>query len=627
MIVPRPILPFLFFLLFAQSIFAQTGPAGVGSSNTNVLWLKANKGTSSTTNNTPISSWNDQSGNSINVTQTISVQQPSFTTNVLNGQPAILFDDDAGTGPNKNDFMAAPDNPKLDNTPGYSFFTVTKMNAIGPDARCIVSKRTAIDIDEAFMLFYYTGNNFFLDIDGLGDRQSTTTTFNTGVGNIIDCIYDGSAASANRSKIYEGEILRKTFSETSTNVPDKPSPLNIGCTHVGNNRAFGGYMAEIVIYTVTVNDAQRIIINNYLSSKYDIALTANDKYVGDNPGNGNYDLEVAGIGNDGVGSNPTFSASVSGGIGLKSNSGLDAGDYIMAGHAFPANMAIATDVGGMTGINNARWLRIWYLDITNTSTAINTNVEFDMSDGGVGTVVPGTVSDYVLLYRPGQSGNWTELMTASSISGDRVLFNNINLSNDGYYTIGTRNYINSTLPVELLGFDAIMNGDKVDINWATATEKNNDYFTIERSKDGVLFEMLNTVDGAGNSTSERHYADTDYNPYSGISYYRLKQTDYNGSYTYSDMVAVNYTISDDGISIFPNPSNGEINLNLTGLDNKEVLVVIRDITGKECYSKVMLAIENKQLVVTGSENKLAPGAYIVVASSNNKLYSQKLLVK
>lgn len=617
----------LVFVFFSQLLVAQTGPAGVGSSNTNVLWLKADRGTSSTTNNTAISSWNDQSGNGINVTQTISVQQPSFATNVLNGNPGILFDNDAGTGPNKNDFMIAPDNAKLDNTPGYSFFTVTKMNFIGPDARCIVSKRTSIDIDEAFMLFYYTGSNFFLDIDGLGDRQSTPNAFSTGVGNIIDCFYDGTLATASRTKIYEGETLRRTFSETSTTVPDKPSPLNIGCTHSGNNRAFGGYISEVVIYTVTVNDAQRIIVNNYLSSKYDIALSANDKYAGDNPGNGNYDLEVAGIGSEAAGSNPTFSASVSGGIGIKSNSGLDVGDYIMAGHAFPGNVVITTDVAGMTGINNARWLRTWYLDITNTSTAINTNVEFDMSDGGVGTIVLGTVSDYVLLYRPGQTGNWTELMTASSISGDRVLFNNINLSNDGYYTIGTRNYINSTLPIELLSFDAIMNGNKVDLNWSTATEKDNDYFTIERSRDAISFEAVSTVDAAGNSTSTRYYADTDYDPYAGISYYRLKQTDFNGHYTYSNIVAVNYSFGDDGISIFPNPSNGEINLTIAGLENKEVLVVIRDITGRECYSKVILALENKQLVVIGSENELAAGAYIVVASSNNKLYSQKIIVK
>jgi hypothetical protein len=90
-------------------LFSQTGPAGVGSSTNNVLWLKAGAGTSSTTNNTPISAWNDQSGNGINVTQTVSAQQPSFATNVINGMPAIQFDNVNGAG--VNDKMLGPDSP------------------------------------------------------------------------------------------------------------------------------------------------------------------------------------------------------------------------------------------------------------------------------------------------------------------------------------------------------------------------------------------------------------------------------------------------------------------------------------------------------------------------------------
>src|ERR1700712_3813442 len=95
-------------------LFSQTGPAGVGSSTNNVLWLKADAGTSSTTNNTAISFWNDQSGNAINVTQTVSIQQPSFATSVINGFPAVLFDNSTTT--NQNDKMIGPDSPLLDNT-------------------------------------------------------------------------------------------------------------------------------------------------------------------------------------------------------------------------------------------------------------------------------------------------------------------------------------------------------------------------------------------------------------------------------------------------------------------------------------------------------------------------------
>ena len=619
----------LFFLsaVFLNSALSQTGPAGVGTPNTNVFWVKADKGTSSTTNNTAISSWNDQSGNGIHVSQTTAVQQPSFATNVMNGFPAIVFDNNSTAG--QNDYLTAPDNPKLDNTPGYSFFTATKMNAIGGDARCIVSKRTAIDIDEAFMLFYWEPSYFYLDIDGLGDRQSTSPlTYTTNTPYILDGIYDGTLPSASRTRIYEGEILRKTYSETSALVPDKPSPLNLGCTHASNNRPFGGYIAEVIIYTVTVNDAQRIIVNNYLSSKYDIALTANDKYLGDTPGNGNYDFEVSGIGRESSGSNPTFSASISGGMTVANTAGLDVGDYILAGHASPSNMQITYDVGGMTGINNARWLRIWYIDVTNTLTPLTNTIEFSMSAGGVGAVPIATASNYVLLYRASQSGNWTELTTATSISGDRVIFSGVTLNNDGYYTIGTRNYLVSPLPVELTHFDAQRNKDVVDISWATASEKDNAFFAIEKSRDGLSFETLSTREGAGNSSSATSYTETDPAPYEGISYYRLKQHDRNGRYSYSPVVAVDMEDSDGAsVLVFPNPSDGYITVTVKGLEKQPVAFTIRDAAGRTCMAETVLISGPEHRISLGHQSKLSPGSYVISVSTNHKTYSRSILVQ
>lgn len=613
-------------LLLALSALPQTGPAGVGSPNTNVFWVKADKGTSTTVNNTPISTWNDQSGNGIHVSQSNAVQQPSFATNVMNGFPAIVFDNNSGSG--QNDFLTAPDNPKLDNTPGYSFFTVTRMNAIGGDARCIISKRTSIDIDEAFMLFYWEPSYFYLDIDGLGDRQSTSpVTYTTNTPYIIDGIYDGTLPAASRTKIYEGESLRKTFSETSANVPDKPSPLNLGCTHAANNRPFGGYMAEVIVYTVTVNDAQRIIVNNYLSSKYDIALSANDKYAGDTPANGNYDLEVAGVGRESSGSNPAFSASVSGGLTITNTAGLDAGDYILAGHASPTNAQITSDVGGMTGINNARWLRIWYIDVTNTGTALTNTIEFDMSDGGVGSVPIAIAGNYVLLYRAGQTGNWTELTTASSISGDQVIFSGVTLSNDGYYTIGTRNYLVSPLPVELIQFDAVANGDAVDIRWTTASEKDNAFFTVEKSRDGLAFETLSTQKGAGNSTTRTSYYEKDRKPFEGLSYYRLKQYDLNGRYTYSAIEAVDRSgLANTDILVFPNPSDGNIRLRLKGFKKEAVELAVTDAMGRLCISRSLTVQDNEEDILLNGGRQLAPGTYVLAISTKDNVYRRKITV-
>ncbi|MGZ4048165.1 MAG: T9SS type A sorting domain-containing protein, partial [Bacteroidia bacterium] len=224
---------------------------------------------------------------------------------------------------------------------------------------------------------------------------------------------------------------------------------------------------------------------------------------------------------------------------------------------------------------------------------------------------------------------WTELTTASAITGDKVQFNGYNLTLDGYYTIGTKNYPVSPLPIELLNFNAIMNNGKVDLNWTTATESNNNYFTIEKSKDGVDFETVTEIRAAGNSTATIDYTDQDPNPYSGISYYRLKQTDFNGQYTYSSLAAVNYYFGEDGISIYPNPGSpgSPINLDIKGLKDQEILVVLRDMSGKEFYSKVIITSTDDQLEAIDTEQRLSAGTYIVIASSNNRVYSQKIIIK
>ncbi|MEY4594240.1 MAG: hypothetical protein RIQ47_650 [Bacteroidota bacterium] len=116
------------------------------------------------------------------------------------------------------------------------------------------------------------------------------------------------------------------------------------------------------------------------------------------------------------------------------------------------------------------------------------------------------------------------------------------------------------LPIELAKFDARNEGSKVKLEWATATEVNNDFFTIERSKDGKLFEPLQLVDGAGNSSMTINYSVYDEKPLSGISYYRIKQTDFDGAFSYSEMIAVRRNSNGTGLALYPNPANQEVQI-------------------------------------------------------------------
>jgi hypothetical protein len=94
------------------------------------------------------------------------------------------------------------------------------------------------------------------------------------------------------------------------------------------------------------------------------------------------------------------------------------------------------------------------------------------------------------------------------------------------------------LPIELLEFSATPNGNQVDVTWTTASEINNERFEVERSSNAQSFTKIATLAGAGNSNTLLNYTATDLQPLNGVSYYRLKQIDYNGSFEYSDIVPV-----------------------------------------------------------------------------------------
>ncbi len=199
----------------------------------------------------------------------------------------------------------------------------------------------------------------------------------------------------------------------------------------------------------------------------------------------------------------------------------------------------------------------------------------------------------------------------------------------------------SPLPIELVSFEAHLDVDQVQLKWVTASESNNSYFTIERSLDGRNFEEVLRVEGAIESTQTIEYYDVDYNPAVGISYYRLKQTDIDGSFSYSGIVPVEYTGSENpgtgifgdvegDINVWPNPSKGEhVNVELSGYDKADdVLVVVRDITGKEYYSRVLVTDMNGHIVsAIDPTNKLAAGTYLITASDKNHMYSKQLIVR
>ncbi|MBI2270525.1 MAG: T9SS type A sorting domain-containing protein [Bacteroidetes bacterium] len=188
------------------------------------------------------------------------------------------------------------------------------------------------------------------------------------------------------------------------------------------------------------------------------------------------------------------------------------------------------------------------------------------------------------------------------------------------------------LPIELLNFNAIGQTDKVRIYWRTASETNNNFFTIEKSLNGTDWKMIGTVKGAGNSTRIINYESFDHEPVIGIQYYRLKQTDFDGKFKYSKSVAVDFKDA-FSFSLYPNPvqpnSSVYLNLNMGADDEQPIIVVVYDSMGREVLSKVTNIDKNSsgQLTAIDPSNTLSPGVYIISATSDNSIYKQKLIIR
>lgn len=193
----------------------------------------------------------------------------------------------------------------------------------------------------------------------------------------------------------------------------------------------------------------------------------------------------------------------------------------------------------------------------------------------------------------------------------------------------TSNTSNITLPVTLLRFSAASSNGQVYLNWLTATENNNHFFTVQSSDDGMVFNDIAIVNGTGNSLEPVYYSTVDNTPYNGLSYYRLKQTDFNGNFKYLKTLPVQMPASNfAGISLFPNPAgDNATTLIIEGEKGNAVLVELTDITGKLHYSTNTL-IESDNYFLTIPLNKLkTKGTYLVCVSGNTNRYFKRLIVQ
>lgn len=190
---------------------------------------------------------------------------------------------------------------------------------------------------------------------------------------------------------------------------------------------------------------------------------------------------------------------------------------------------------------------------------------------------------------------------------------------------------NAVLPISLSLFQAKPFKNDVRLDWTTSTEINNDYFNVERSEDGERFIQLAKIAGAGNSSEHKKYSYIDSDPIQGRSYYRLKQTDYDGKFTYSEIKTVlfgkqgNNNLQIESVS--PNPFENFFRVNYILPEAGEVNIILMNSSGKILSSRTEKADKGKNQFDFQQSADLQPGTYILQLIWAGQMESRKLIRK
>jgi hypothetical protein len=232
----------------------------------------------------------------------------------------------------------------------------------------------------------------------------------------------------------------------------------------------------------------------------------------------------------------------------------------------------------------------------------------------------GTITTLVAQRWNGTTGAWEDPLPGQVSSATGVTVTGITS-----FSPWTMSGNSMTLPIELLSFAAIPIKGAVDLNWKTASEINNDYFNVQRSADGLEFYDIARIE-AGSSAKEiqkYNYVDTD--PLSGKSYYRLKQTDFDGTVNFSDIRMVNIDGSESVVTAYPNPvTNGKISIDFHMAPESPTRLTVYDTMGKIVLQDVIAeGISSYSMDMTNTPT----GVYVIKGINSKSGFQQTIVVK
>ncbi len=502
--------------------------AGPGNVNTGLqIWFDANA--LGLSDGATINSWTDMSGNNKHAVQDTLAYRPKFRTNIYNGKPAIVFD-------GSNDYLTFDGNIVVNTN--YSIIAVLR-RATGATAHHCFLGGTKTSQHKNLHIGWQTNSTFY-HAQYSNDYAMRVSNYTSGEQPIIVSLRHSNVLG---NDTYIDGGLRGLDMTTSrlTHLLEWNGAAIGRYTDGSINPRFNGWIAELIFYNRYLSETERKAVEGYLSSKYNISIgnTESPEHYTDIAR-----LSVtATIGNS--------DTQASGGLSVKGTStGTASG--IRIGHNNALSFTSAHNPDAVNYPNFLRLNREWFFEVSGN---LNTTFSFNINSFGLGSITPGG-SSYRLLFRNDTKNNFSIITGSPTINGSVIsfTFNALTaVTHNGFYTLGTLDYQDSTLPVELSSFTATVTQQNfVMLKWTTQSETNVSGYYIFRNNTNDMGTAIriNSFIEATNTATETDYSFTDNEVNENTTwYYWLQHIDLNGESGFHGPISV--TLSNNNNDIPP----------------------------------------------------------------------------
>ncbi len=281
------------------------------------------------------------------------------------------------------------------------------------------------------------------------------------------------------------------------------------------------------------------------------------------------------------------------------------------------------DVSAAVSIPTSADITLYYesavnSDITDVTTGASQDLFLGLYDGSQWNDQATSIGNSISGSSP------TPLGTGAETGSITATINTFNL-----LTFASKNG-NNPLPIELISFAAQPNDNKVDLLWSTASEINNAYFDIEKASGNLIFNKIGIVEGSNNSNEVLHYSFEDPAPLTGITYYRLKQVDFDGSFEYSPVISIDLYNNNPLAVLYPNPlnlySSNKLYIKFNNPEIRERMHVdMINILGAVVYSDFVSIVNNQSYIEL--DYNIPSGIYIVVLNDGDNISRRRITIK